>query len=110
MLTRHGYHVLVAEDGQAALRAAESDPRRIDLLITDVVMPGLGGRALAEQIQRRRPGLRTLFISGYTEDTVMRQGVLEPNVAFLAKPFSPETLTRTVREVLNDQVRPRVET
>jgi CheY-like chemotaxis protein len=110
VLTRHGYHVLVAADGRAALHMAESDPRRIDLLITDVVMPGLGGRALAEQIQRRRPGLRTLFISGYTEDTVTRQGVLEANAAFLAKPFSPETLARAVREVLKSPVRPAVET
>jgi PAS domain S-box-containing protein len=105
VLARHGYRVLVAESGNAAIAIADAHPGHIDLLITDVVMPGLGGRALAEQLQERRPGLRTLYISGYTEDTIVRQGVLEANVAFLAKPFSPDHLARTVRGVLDGRER-----
>jgi PAS domain S-box-containing protein len=101
VLARHGYRVLVAENGATALALADAHPGQIDLLITDVVMPGIGGRALAEQLQERRPGLRTLYISGYTEDAIVRQGVLEANVAFLAKPFSPDHLARTVRETLH---------
>jgi PAS domain S-box-containing protein len=100
VLMRHGYRVLVAENGQAALAVADAHPGRIDLLVTDVVMPGLGGRALAEQLQVRRPEVRTLYVSGYTEDAVVRRGVLESNVAFLAKPFSPDALARSVRDVL----------
>ncbi len=100
VLVRKGYRVLVAAEGQAALAISDSQPGRIDLLITDVVMPGIGGRALAEQIQARRPDIRTLFISGYTEDAIVRQGVLDANVAFLAKPFAPEALARAVRNVL----------
>jgi PAS domain S-box-containing protein len=105
ILNRHGYNVLAAENGQAALALSDAHAGVIDLLITDVVMPGLGGRALAAQMQARRPGLRTLYISSYTEDAIVRKGVLESNVAFLAKPFSPEALARRVREVLREPAR-----
>jgi PAS domain S-box-containing protein len=104
VLARHGYRVLEAENGLAAIALSERYADPIDLLVTDVVMPGVGGRALAEQIQQRRPQIRTLFISGYTEDTIVRQGVLDAHVSFLAKPFAPETLARAVRDALTRPV------
>jgi CheY-like chemotaxis protein len=71
------------------------------LLVTDVVMPGMGGRELAELLTGRLPELRVLYLSGYTEDTVLRHGKLGPGSAFLSKPFSPDTLAHKVRELLD---------
>ncbi|MBP3955540.1 response regulator [Gemmata sp. G18] len=96
-----GYHVLEAEDGLDGLRVARSHAGRIDLLVSDVVMPNLGGRQLAEQLQQERPGLRVLFVSGYTDDVVLRHGVLEAEVAFLQKPYPPAVLAAKVRAVLD---------
>jgi CheY-like chemotaxis protein len=101
VLERHGYQVLAASAPGGAIEIARDHAGPIDVLVSDVVMPGSGGRALAEQIGALRPGIRTLFISGYTEDAIVRQGVLDADVAFLPKPFSPETLARVVGEVLH---------
>jgi two-component system cell cycle sensor histidine kinase/response regulator CckA len=100
-LEERGYTVLEAEDPDDAVRIAGEHPGEIHLLLTDVVMPGLGGRQVAEQITAVRPQTRVLYMSGYTSDTVVRRGVLTSSAAFLQKPFSPTDLLRKVREVLD---------
>jgi two-component system, cell cycle sensor histidine kinase and response regulator CckA len=106
VLVRQGYTVLEAPDGEAALRLARRHRGPIHLLLTDVVMPRLSGRDLAQQLARVRPDMKVLFASGYTDDSVVRHGILESGTAYLQKPFSPESLARKVREVL-DAPRPR---
>lgn len=100
MLRRHGYHVLEASDGRAAVDLA-AGPEEPDLLITDLVMPGMSGRELADRLAAQRPGLRTLFASGYGHNTLVRRGALEPSMAYLAKPFGADELARKVRELLD---------
>jgi len=100
MLERSGYRVLEAENGDAALRLAARHPGPIDLLLTDVVMPGLSGRQLAAQLTELRPRLRVLYMSGYTDDAVVNHGMLEPGIQYLQKPFTREGLARKVHEVL----------
>ncbi|MEX2156437.1 MAG: response regulator [Gemmatimonadales bacterium] len=101
VLDRLGYTVLEAPNGKAALHLATKHHGPIHLLLTDVVMPELGGRQLAEQLTALRPELRVLYASGYTDDAVVRHGVLKPGIAYLQKPFTPEVLARKVREVLD---------
>jgi len=105
-LSRAGYTVLEADGGPAARELASQHEGRIDLLITDVVMPGISGRQLALELVERRPGIRTLFVSGYTEDTIIHHGVLDADVAFLAKPFTPSILLGKIRQILDGPVRP----
>jgi PAS domain S-box-containing protein len=105
-LTRHvlaecGYLVLEARDGVDAMRMAARHEGPIDLLITDVVMPRLGGRATAVRLRADRPSLRVLYVSGYTDDAVVRHGILEAEVHFLQKPFTPLALAVKVRQVLD---------
>jgi two-component system cell cycle sensor histidine kinase/response regulator CckA len=101
LLEQHGYHVLVAANGAAALQLVEQKPERIELLLTDVIMPGLNGRALAGRLELLQPGLKILYMSGYTDDAIMDHGVLESGTHLLHKPFSEENLIRKVREVLD---------
>jgi len=101
VLEELGYAVLVASNGQGALELAARHPDPIQLLLTDVVMPGISGRALAEQLQQIRPNLKVLFMSGYTDEAIARHGVLAPGVSLLQKPFTPTSLARKVREVLD---------
>ena len=99
-LERGGYAVIVAQDPNEAVRVAEA-AGPIDLLLTDVVMPYMNGRELAERVRSRRPGVRVLFTSGYTDDAILRHGVLDEGVPFLQKPITPASLMRSVRETLD---------
>jgi len=100
VLTAAGYRVLTAQDGKEALRLSQAQAGRIDLLLTDVVMPGLHGQDLAQQLQAQRPHLQVLYMSGYTDDVALIQGLPDSSQPFLQKPFSPLDLARKVREVL----------
>jgi PAS domain S-box-containing protein len=102
VLRGHGYRVLEAEDGRAALERSAAEPGAIDLLVSDVVMPGLQGPELAERLRVCRPGLRVLHVSGYSDTAVARQGLLGAGTPLLQKPFAPQALLRHVREVLDD--------
>ena len=99
LLQRQGYTVLVAANADEALRLFEGNPS-IDVLLTDVVMPGASGPELTRQLVEQRPALRVIYMSGYTEDAIVQHGVLKPGIAFLNKPFTSETLGGKIREVL----------
>jgi two-component system, cell cycle sensor histidine kinase and response regulator CckA len=101
ILSQKGYQVSAAASGEEALQAARTRAREIDLLVTDVVLPGASGREIARQLQTLQPGLRILYVSGYAEDAIVRRGVLEPGLEFLEKPFTPAELARRVRQVLD---------
>lgn len=101
ILVSYGYTVLEAAEGDQAVRMASDYDGPINLLITDVVMPGLGGRAVSEQISALYPGILVLFLSGYTDDAVIRHGVLREGMNFLSKPFSPFALAEKVRRILD---------
>jgi PAS domain S-box-containing protein len=100
VLERLGYAVLDAADGQLALEVAARHHGPIDLVITDIVMPALGGREMAERLRKVRPEIRILYTSGYTDDAIVRSGVLDAQFVFMQKPFTPETLAAKVREAL----------
>jgi two-component system, cell cycle sensor histidine kinase and response regulator CckA len=104
VLRDSGYRVIEARSGEEALRLAGEHPDRIDLLLTDVVMPGMNGRELADRLGEIRPGTRVVFMSGYTEDVILKRGV-SGDLAFLAKPFTPPMLARSVREALDAPAR-----
>jgi two-component system cell cycle sensor histidine kinase/response regulator CckA len=101
VLQSSGYTVIEARNGDDAVAVARGHEGPIDILVTDLVMPRMNGRQLATMMSQARPGLRVLFVSGYTEQAVMRSDILEPSVAFLQKPFSPSELAHKVREVLD---------
>jgi two-component system, cell cycle sensor histidine kinase and response regulator CckA len=105
ILARAGYTVLTARDADEATRVSAQYEDPIELLLTDVIMAGLSGPRLAEALIRLRPELGVLFMSGYNEDTIIRQGVLRQGVAYLQKPFTPSGLTRRVREALDERQR-----
>jgi len=101
LLRVRGYTVLGAENGAEALRVAEQHAGPIHLLVTDVIMPGMNGREVALLMSADRPTLKVLYLSGYADESVVHHGVLEPGLAFLQKPFTPESLARKVRDVLD---------
>jgi two-component system cell cycle sensor histidine kinase/response regulator CckA len=102
LLERQGYHVLEARHGADALRIVEESGRPIDLVVTDLVMPEMGGKELAERLRAHRPGLKVLFMSGYTEKSIAAGGVMPPNTGFVEKPFTVEQLMRRLREILDE--------
>ncbi len=102
-LTEITYRVLEADGAAAALRLLEAHPE-IALLFTDVVMPDVNGRKLADEARRRRPDLRVLFTTGYTRNAVVHNGVLDPDVQLVGKPFTIEELAAKVREVLDTPI------
>lgn len=101
LLLRNGYEVIEGADAEDALRIAAAFPKPIDLLLTDVVMPGMSGRVLAQRLAGDNPRLRVLYMSGYTDDAIVNHGVLTPDIAFLQKPFTPATFARAIRDVLD---------
>jgi PAS domain S-box-containing protein len=102
VLEASGYTVLEASDGQEALARWEQHPEPIQLLLTDVVMPQLGGVALAKRLKARLPHLKVIYMSGYTDSALARHGMLDPNNPYLPKPFTSQDLTRMVREILDE--------
>jgi CheY-like chemotaxis protein len=97
-----GYTVVAAANPDEALAIIRDFKGQIDLMVTDVVMPGMSGRQLAERLAKILPDLKVLFVSGYTDDAIVHHGFLDPGTAFLQKPFTPQALARKVREVIED--------
>ncbi len=100
MFTTNGYKILEAANGAQALSLLEDSEEKIDLLLTDVVMPGMSGKDLADLISERRPDIAVLFMSGYTDDEIVHQGILFPDTYYIQKPFTPEALGKKIRETL----------
>jgi CheY-like chemotaxis protein len=101
ILEEAGYRVLVAPLGDEAIRLGTERAKEIDLLLTDVVMPGVDGKQVADRLSALRPGIKVLFMSGYTDESIVQHGILDPSVHFIQKPFTPMGLTKKVREVLD---------
>jgi PAS domain S-box-containing protein len=101
VLEKHGYKVLEASNGGEALGVCRQHAEPIHILVTDVVMPNMSGRLLAEQLAPLRPGMKVLYLSGYTDDAIVHHGVLSADTPFLQKPFTPADLARKVRETLD---------
>ena len=102
-LRKYGYEVLEAASGAEALQVCEAHRTRIPLMITDVVMPQMSGRELAARLRDQHPETRVLYMSGYTDDAVVRHGLLDASMSFLQKPFTPGVLVRKVRETLDQR-------
>jgi len=101
ILKKQGYRILSAADGKDALKLVESHTVPLHLLVTDVVMPHVSGPELAEKLQAKFPGLKVLFMSGYTDDAVLRHGLIEAEMPFIQKPYTPQQLAQKVRQVLD---------
>jgi CheY-like chemotaxis protein len=105
LLKSSGYEVECAANGEEALEVFLQNPARFDLLLTDVVMPGMSGRHLADQARQRRPDLRVVYMTAYSASEIAEHGDVEPNVTVLAKPFTAEDLQRTLRQAVGEQIR-----
>jgi CheY-like chemotaxis protein len=105
-LRAYGYQVMEAANAEEALLVCEREGERIDLILTDVVMPGLSGRELADRLKTLRPGIKVLFMSGHTDDIMVHHGVLRKEAEFIQKPFGPAQLAMKVREMLVAPERP----
>jgi len=101
ILEPQGYSILEAQNGIEALKVSEEHGDQIHLMITDAVMPQIGGRELEERLRPLRPDLKVIYMSGYTDNAILHHGVLSPEIEFLQKPISSEALKRKVREVLD---------
>jgi len=102
ILRDRGYRVLEASRGDEALRMAREFDGKIHLVLTDAIMPGMSGSALVSQLRTDRPGIKSLYISGYTDNAIVNYGIVDSHVAFLQKPFTVDGLARKLREVLNE--------
>jgi CheY-like chemotaxis protein len=100
ILSASGYTVLEAHDGPSALAVADAHEGRIHLILTDIVMPGMNGRSLVEALVARRPGIKALYMSGYSDDVISHQGLVEDGIPFISKPFRPSELASKVRSLL----------
>jgi len=107
VLKTHGYRVIEASNGEEALDAASQYQGAIHLLLTDVVMPVMEGRELAERLKLLRPEIRVLYMSGYSENSIAHGGVIESGLAYIPKPFTLDALTATVRAALDAPLLPR---
>jgi YesN/AraC family two-component response regulator len=96
-----GYKVITASNGEEALTIVQDDSTLIDLAITDVVMPQMSGREFVEHLTKLRPTVKVIYMSGYTDDAIVRHGLIDQKIAFVQKPFSADVLARKVREVLD---------
>ncbi len=96
-----GYEVLAADGAQQALEIVTREPKTLHLLVTDVVMPGQDGRSLAEELRRRHPTMRVLYVSGHSDEIIANRGVLDAGIELLPKPFTPSSLLARVRAVLD---------
>jgi CheY-like chemotaxis protein len=103
VLKRQGYKILEAAQGGGALLICEKHDGPIHLMVTDVVMPGMSGHDLAKRVESLHPEMKVLYMSGYTDDAIVHHGVLEPGTNFIQKPFTPDSLARKVREVLDQE-------
>ncbi len=103
ILQQAGFHVLKASSPDEAIVLCGQNTERVDLVLTDVIMPRMSGRLLAERLRTLRPGIRVLFMSGYTDDVILQNGVLELGTHFIQKPITPDSLTRKVRDVLDTE-------
>jgi CheY-like chemotaxis protein len=101
ILEKQGYRVIAAQHGREAMDIASREEGHIDLVLTDVVMPGMNGRGLVERLTGIRPGIKSLYMSGYTDDDIIRRGFIEASKSFLQKPFTSDGLLQTVRKVLD---------
>ena len=102
VLVQSGYTVMEASRGDDALRTCQNHERPIDLLLTDVVLPDMGGPDVAARVQSQYPNARVLYTSGYTDNAIVHHGILDEGIRFLSKPFTPDELARKVREVLDE--------
>ncbi len=102
ILEKQGYRVIPAQHGREAMDIATKEEGHIDLVLTDIVMPGMNGRGLVERLAGIRPRIKSLYMSGYTDDDIVRRGFIEPSKSFLQKPFTSEALLQTVRKVLDE--------
>jgi len=101
MIEGLGYQTSEADSGESAIAMVETEGLRPDLILTDVIMPGLSGRTLAEALSRIIPGVKVVYMSGYTDDAIAHHGVLDPGVEFIQKPFSMAVLADKIRSVLS---------
>jgi len=101
VLEQAGYKVVESSRGKEAIRLYSENDRAVDLLLTDVVMPEMSGKEVADQLTALKPELKVLFMSGYTDEAIVHHGVLDSNIEFIQKPFTPAALARKVREVLD---------